>query len=218
MVRKRAVKTSYLFPARGVISVVEVPRESSQDRIAFSMLEINFGDDDRRDFPEIHRMLRLSYAVSLTQAPGMFTEEDPDRSNLVLSFHSNRPGAERLEDPIMIMVLPLDTVEDADILETFNGQIEVDGYFTFAVQMKDYVLFLAVAEVFSVAPPFTGRNFQGALSVFSGEFRYFGEFMPGLQSAVDGIVFALDHYHRLSKPAASRTAVNMTGLIPEGLA
>jgi hypothetical protein len=216
--KKRAVKTSYLFPSKGAVSVVEIPKQNTSDKYTFGMLEIDFGDEDWQDFAEIHLLLRQSQAISVTHTPGMADEEDPEKSNLVLSFHATRNGAEQLDDPVMMMVLPLDTMDDAEILNEFNERIDRDGYFALIIHLQDHMMFLGLAEVFAVAPRISNAQFKGALSIFIGEFKYYAEHLPPLPNAVDGILLALEHYRNHSSPNISSGAVDLTGLIPDGLA
>ena len=215
---KKNYKTLYLFPDKGLISVVEVPKGKLIDNYSFGLIEIELGGEDQDYFTEIHEMLRMSMAAAIAHTPSVIGDDNQADSNIVLSFHSSRLTAEDLDEPLMLVSLPVDTREDSEILTDYNEQMVLDGHFVVVVRLANFMMFIGIVEIFAIAPPYKDRKFRGSLSMCAGNLKYFSEFQPPLENSVEGVLFPMEHYRTETRPNPSDGAVDMTGLIPDGLA
>jgi hypothetical protein len=216
---KKGFKTSYFFPNRGVISVLESRRNTQKESTGFPLMEIEFENDEHhKDFQNLHELLRQTQAIAIAHTPNVLEDDEGGISSIVISFHSTRIGAEELDDPVMVMVLPVDTEGDAGILGNFDHQVDIGGHFGLCLHAGEYMTFLSIIEVFAVAPHIRQPGFDSNLAIYIGEPTYYGEFRPPLPDPEDAVIFVLNQYREILRPMPSENAINMTGLIPEGLA
>ncbi len=215
---KQNIKTEYIFPEKGAIGIIEVPTEvvHLQD-LKFAMLELEISRFDEEKYSLIRDLLRQAKAATITHTPSLF--EDDNSTNLIFSLHKERSSLDNLPEPLALFLINVDNLSDAGALKHFNDQIFHDGHLRIAITIPGQMTILTLMEIFAVAPPITDDDFEGLMSVFGVESKFFAEYLPSLDDPVDWILHAiLNHRLRSSKLMHKSNAINLTGLIPDGLA
>jgi len=211
--------TAYLFPEKCSIGVVEckIPETSTQHRFGF--MEINLDLENSSRFDEIYNLIRKSRSLRMVHLPGSMDEKEATAlSTIVLSFHQSLSDIETYNDPLFAAIVHVDDMEDADTLSGFSKQVVQDGHFCLSLMLESQMLFLFLVEISAISEPVIRPEFQALVASFIGEPTFYAEYTPPLTEPLDQLIHAVEHYRESFINQDDNGTVNLTGLIPEGLA
>lgn len=210
--------TLFMFPERCSMGVVESKLNASALPVRFSTLEIELDPDDQDQFVEIFHLIRKSNAVRLTHLPHPIqNEESESGSSLVISFHEDSESSKDWDSPLAAAVISMHENDIMRDLDRFNEHVIRLESLGLSVAFAEEISVLMLLELQAVGESLF-ETYPKRLGNFVFTPVYYAEFQPRLQEALEPLLHALGHL-QASKPAVhGEDSVDMTGLLPEGLA
>ncbi len=212
-------KTVHIFPERCSIGVIEEAVTDSSQKLRFGVVELFVGADDSDQFESIYTLIRRSRFVRLIHLPSLFQEEDPpESSTLIFSFHETRQSNAEFDEPDLAAIVHLDMGEGIEALVGFNEQVIKDGHFGITMKMNDEILILYLIELVAIAEPIRKDGFHPLIANYIGQPRFYAEYMTPLEEPIYQLIHAVGNYRENLAHAIKKDSVDLTGLIPDGLA
>lgn len=218
MIKPENKDTLFIFPEHCSLGVVESRLDDLMSPVRLSVVDLNLRETDHADLQEVLMSLRKTASVRLTQLPGI--EKDADaagKNNLVISFHDQDEDKRDWENPLLAAVISMGQQTNATEFAAFNDYIvrleSLGLSLDFGTEISVVMLLdlLAVGSaLFETTPAVIGNYFLKPV--------YYGEFLPALPNSLEPIMHALGHRWRSRPATLNEKSVNLSGLIPEGLA
>jgi len=210
--------TVFMFPERCSMGVIESMLSGSTLPVRFSTLDLELDEDDDHEFLDLFHLIRKSSAVRVTHLPNPVSHHNEESgSSLVVSFHKEYDTSQNWDSPLVAAVVSMNQENVMSDLERFNEHIvrleSLGLAIAFGMDMSILMLLelQAIGESFFESHPFRLGNF-----LFTP--TYYAEFQPRLSESLEPLLHALSH-QRASKPVVhGEESIDMTGLLPEGLA
>ncbi|MCD4654880.1 hypothetical protein K8T06_13215 [bacterium] len=212
--------TLFMFPERCSMGVIKGNINNSIVPIHFSTLELELAQSNSNQFEEIFHLIRQSKSIRITHLPHPLKYETGTHlsgSSMIVSFHVEQNDVQKLGSPLIAAVVSL--VED-DYLREMNGfnehivQMESLGL---SMSFGKEMTILQLLELQAVSESAL-EHLPLRISNFLLEPIYYAEFRPQLKDTLEPLMHALNH-QRASKPAIlSLDSVDLSGIIPDGLA
>ncbi len=214
-----APMTVYIFPDRCSIGVADCTLQESPVNHIFGFLEFHIGQSESERFDEIYDLLRKTRSVRVVHLPNVLEDQgSPGNSTIVISFHESRDQVDVFEEPVLAAIVHVDNDEDLETLTGFNQQVIQDGHFCVSLTMGHQTMFLFLVEVDAIAEPMSYASFRAMLASFIGQPKFYAEYNPPLREPIDQLLQAIDHYRSSLTDHDENGSINLTGLVPEGLA
>jgi hypothetical protein len=214
------ITSLFMVPDRCIIGLVEANSRQALRASVFGLIELQYDADGMDQFLDIVRKLRQSSAIRLTHMPNIMEEnESKDATTLAITFHESDHVGRTLDDPLFASIVRLDTGDgDEDALTGFKDQSLKDGYYALSITLEDFRTFLYLVEIYAVAEPTEPADFNPVLPALIGEPVYYAEFTPPAQDIIDPFSHAIEHYKNYFHLLGKKGTVDLTGLVPDGLA
>ncbi|HPQ39680.1 MAG TPA: hypothetical protein PLV45_04845 [bacterium] len=210
--------TLFMFPERCSMGVIESRLRSTALPVRFSTLDIELDPDDEDQFESIFHLIRKSNAVRLTHMPNPFQSEEVQAgSSIVISFHEDNETVRDWDSPLVAAVISMNENSVMKDLERFNEHVIRLESLGLSVDFGEEITVLMLLELQAVGESLF-ETFPQRLGNFLFTPVYYAEFQPRLREPLEPLLHALGH-QRASKPAVhGENSVDLTGLLPEGLA
>lgn len=210
--------TLFMFPERCSMGVVESKLSASPLPIQFSSLELEIEpeDDDKHD--EIYHLIQRSNTVRLTYLPQPLKNNESHSGNsLVLSFHEETESSQDWDSPLIAAIVSIDQEDIGKDLSRFNEHIIRMEALGLSIAFRNDLSLLMLLELHAI-----GESMVEDVPEWIGNFLftpiYYAEFQPRLAEPIEPLLYALGHL-RSSKPMVfGEDSIDLTGLLPDGLA
>ncbi|GEM_PF-4450255 len=216
MTRKR--NTMYIFPEYGSMGIVCLSQAEGSDAEPFGSIEITCGPEDMHGFNSMSKFLRRTQAVTISHAPNLLQTDNPNLTHIVIACHESKTGIEKGADPLMVVIINVDVTEHIETLREFDTRVFSDGFYVLSITLDRTRSHHFLLEVFALAPKIEHANFETQMSIFVGEPLHYAEYTPPLRDPHEGLAVAVRNYRAAYDKTLAPDAVNLTGLIPDGLA
>ena len=219
MISKENKDTLFIFPERCSLGVVESRLDDLVSPVRLSIVDLTLQETDRSELHEVLMSLRKSGCVRLTQLPALQKDatETPVKNNLVISFHDEEETKKDWENPLVAAIISMGAQSDTSEFNSFNEYIVRLESLALSLDFGDEVSVVMLLDLLAVG----SSLFENDPSIIGNYFLkpvYYGEFQPVLANSLEPIMHALGHRWR-SKPASlHQNSVDLSGLLPEGLA
>lgn len=211
-------ETLFLFPERCSLGVVESRMDDVMSPVRFSIVDLALQSSNRKDIHDIMVTLRKSNSVRLTQLPQLMKESDEvEHNSLIISFHEENDVKRDWENPLMATVVSMGPNPNQKELKSFNENIVRLETLGLSLDFGDDITVLMLLDLLAV-----GSSIFDDMPVLIGNYFmkpvYYGEFQPILDNSLEPLIHALGHKHRSKSAAIHENSIDLSGLVPDGLA
>jgi len=212
--------TLFLFPEQCSMGIVNSSVDDSIVSINFSTLGLDLNKNDNSEFDDIYHLVRKSQLVRITHLPGSMAKKDSASSHgnsMIVSFYAEQNSSQDQDSPLIAAVISLDKQYYLNDLDDFNKHIVNMESLGFSLSFGEEKSVLMLLELQSISKSFI-ENLQVHISNFVLVPVYYAEFNPKLDDTLEPIMRALNHRRTTKHLKINAGAIDLSGIIPDGLA